>query len=182
MGALAPRRKRVFRNAPRARHPAARFFFLVSPLYLSQFFISLPFHLHFPKRRNLAKVKLQSVQGKARPPQEEPPGRKMRKRDRYRALVVPRDAREYKAENTKFRPAFGLRTRRGPRFEGSAAGETRVFCIHLKREDEKCVAHPKKRRLREGQSMPCTVGRTRARRLPGGPRERKEVVTRQTVK
>ena len=51
-------------------------------------------------------------------------------------------------------PPLAFRTRRGPRFEGSAAGETRVFCIHIKRKDEMCVAHPKKERLREGPLHP----------------------------
>ena len=93
------------RETPRG---AIFFFFLVSPLYLSQFFISLPFHLFFPKRRNLATVKLHSVQGKAKPPQEEPPRRKLRERDRYRALLVPRDARGYNAEKNKFRPTLSI--------------------------------------------------------------------------
>ena len=66
-----------------------------------------------------------------------------------------RATREGKMRKTRnFVLPLASGTRRGPRFEGSAAGETRVFSIRIKRKDEMCVAHTKKERLREGPFHP----------------------------
>ena len=62
------------------------------------------------------------------------------------------------------------RTRRGPRLRESAAGETRVFNFHIRRREEKCVAHTKKKRPREDHSMALYGGKdaraTPPRRVP----------------
>ena len=64
----------------------------------------------------------------------------------------------------------------------SAAGETRVFNFHIRRREEKCVAHTKKRGPARTIQWLCTAERTRARRLPGGPRGRKVLVRHKCIK
>ena len=94
----------------------------------------------------------------------------MRKREKRKEKNAPRDARGGNMEKRIFYALTAQRTRRGPRLRESAAGETRVFNFHIRRREEKCVAHTKKKRPREDHSMALYGGKdaraTPPRRVP----------------